>query len=420
MSNVNETQNAGQNPAGTSAAAVVSPVTGQGVPPQGGQPQQAPANGKRRKILTILALIFITIGVAYGAYYFLYAQFHEETDDAYVGGNLVYVSSIVSGTVVAIGADDNQPVKAGQPLVKLDHADSVVALADAEARLGETVRQIRQEFRAVDEAAAVVEQRKTDLAKANDDLSRRTPLAGTDSESGEDLAHARLAVSAAKDALNVAQKQLASSKTAVDGTTLRQHPTLLRARAAYLQAYLATQRNDVPAPIDGVVARRSVQVGQRIAPGTSLMAVVPLSGVWVDANVKEPQLYNIRIGQSATVAADIYGRHVEYHGKVIGISAGTGGAFSLLPPQNATGNWIKVVQRVPVRVALDQNEVKEHPLRVGMSTEVNIDTHDRSGSVLTALPLPDASLDTTVYDAVLKKANERADAIIAQAAGHDE
>ena len=409
-----------QNPA--SAAAV--PPTGQAAQGQGagGQPpqQQQPAtNGKRRKVLTIIALIFITIGVAYALYYFLYAQFHEETDDAYVGGNLVYVNSVVNGTVVAIGADDNTPVKAGAPLVRLDHSDSVVALADAEAHLGETVRQIRQQYRAVDEAEAVVEQRKTDLAKAADDLSRRTPLAGTDSESGEDLAHARQAVAAAKDALNVAQKQLASAKTAVDGTTLRQHPSLLRARAAYLNAWLATQRNDIPAPVDGVIARRSVQVGQHVTPGTSLMAVVPLSGVWVDANVKEPQLFNIRIGQNATVAADVYGRHVEYHGKVVGISAGTGGAFSLLPPQNATGNWIKVVQRVPVRIALDQDEVKNHPLRVGLSTAVNIDTHDRGGSVLSAIPLPDATLDTPVYDALLKKADEKADAIIAQAAGQD-
>jgi len=411
------TSNENQTPAG-GAAAMPAPGQPQN---QAAQPTQAPAqnSGKRRKILTIIALIFIAIGIGYGAYFYLYAQFHEETDDAYVGGNLVYVNSVVNGTVVAIGADDNQQVKAGQSLVRLDHSDSVVALADAEAHLGETVRQIRQQFRAVDEAQAVVEQRKTDLAKANDDLARRAPLAGTDSESGEDLAHARQAVAAAKDALNVSEKQLASAKTAVDGVTLRQHPSLLRARAAYLQAWLATQRNDVPSPIDGVVARRSVQVGQRVTPGTAMMAVVPLSGVWVDANVKEPQLFNIRIGQSATVSADVYGHHVEYHGKVVGISAGTGGAFSLLPPQNATGNWIKVVQRVPVRIALDPKEVSDHPLRVGMSTTVNINTHERDGSVLTALPLPGATLDTPVYDAMLKKADEKADTIIAQAAGQD-
>jgi membrane fusion protein (multidrug efflux system) len=383
-------------------------------------PAQAPANRGRAKALTIIALTFAAIAAAYGAYYLLYQRYHEETDDAYVGGNLVYVNSLVTGTVVGIGADDNQPVRAGQSLIRLDHADSVVGLADAEARLGETVRQIRQQFRAVDEASAVLEQRKSDLARVTDDLSRRTPLAGTDSESGEDLAHARAAVVTAKDAYAVAQKQLASARVAVDGTTLRQHPSLLRGRAAYLQAYLAAQRNDIPAPIDGFVARRSVQVGQRVAPGNALMAVVPLSGVWIDANVKEPQLRAIRVGQPATVSADVYGSHVEYHGKVAGIAAGTGGAFSLLPPQNATGNWIKVVQRVPVRIALDPTELKEHPLRVGLSTVVEIDTHNRDGSVLTALPLPDASLDTPVYDAFLKAANVKADAIIAREAGHDE
>jgi membrane fusion protein (multidrug efflux system) len=381
---------------------------------------QTPANRGRAKALTSIALTFAAIAAGYGAYYLLYQRYHEETDDAYVGGNLVYVNSLVTGTVVGIGADDNQPVKAGQSLIRLDHADSVVGLADAEARLGETVRQIRQQFRAVDEATAVLEQRKSDLARVTDDLSRRTPLAGTDSESGEDLAHARAAVVTAKDAYAVAQKQLASARVAVDGTTLRQHPSLLRARAAYLQAYLTAQRNDIPAPIDGFVARRSVQVGQRVAPGNALMAVVPLSGVWIDANVKEPQLRAIRVGQPATVSADVYGSHVEYHGKVAGIAAGTGGAFSLLPPQNATGNWIKVVQRVPVRIALDPAELKEHPLRVGLSTMVEIDTHNRDGSVLTALPLPDASLDTPVYDAFLKAANTKADAIIAREAGHDE
>jgi membrane fusion protein (multidrug efflux system) len=381
---------------------------------------QAAKSGGRMKLMSGIALVFAAIGISYGFYYNLYQRNYEETDDAYVGGNLVYVNSLVSGTVVGIGADDNQPVKAGQALIHLDHADSVVGLADAEAQLGETVRQIRQQFRAVDEAAAVVEQRKSDLNRVTDDLSRRTPLVGTDSESGEDLAHAHAAVVTAKDAYTVAQTQLASARVAVDGTTLRQHPSLLRVRAAYLQAYLASQRNDIPAPIDGFVARRSVQVGQHVTPGNALMAVVPLAGVWIDANVKEPQLRAIRVGQPAIVSTDVYGSHVEYHGKVAGIAAGTGGAFSLLPPQNATGNWIKVVQRVPVRIALDPAELKEHPLRVGLSTTVNIDTHNRDGSVLTALPLPDASLDTPVYDTLLKVANSKADAIIAREAGHDE
>jgi membrane fusion protein (multidrug efflux system) len=394
-------------------------MTNPSQPPQALPPQTEKSKG-RAKLLGAIALTFAAAAIGYGFYYMLYQRYHEETDDAYVGGNLVYINSLVSGTVTSIAADDNQPVKAGQPLIKLDHADSDVSLADAEARLGETVRQIRQQFRAVDEAVAVVDQRKSDLARVNDDLTRRTPLAGTDSESGEDLAHARAAVVTAKDALTVAQKQLASAHVAIDGTTLRQHPSLLRVRAAFLQAYLATQRNDIPAPIDGFVARRSVQVGQRVAPGNALMAVVPLSGVWVDANVKEPQLRTIRIGQPAIVSADVYGGHVEYHGKVAGIAAGTGGAFSLLPPQNATGNWIKVVQRIPVRIALDPAELKEHPLRIGLSTLVNIDTHNRDGSVMTALQLNDASLGTPVYDDMLKAANIKADAIIAREAGNDQ
>jgi len=380
---------------------------------------QAPKNGRTKKLL-IAAAVFAALGIGYTLYYTGYAQYHEETDDAYVGANLVYVNAQVTGTVVGLGADDNQPVKAGQPLIRLDHADAAVALADAEGRLGETVRQIRQQFRNVDENAAVVAQRKTDLNRAQDDLNRRKQLAGSEALSAEDLAHANEAVTAARDALTVAEKQFAAARVPVDNTTLCHQPSVLRARAAYVQAYLAEQRNDIVAPVDGLVARRTVQVGQRVAPGASLLAVVPLKGAWVDANFKEPQLRNIRIGQPATVSVDMYGSHVEYQGKVASISAGSGGAFSLLPPQNATGNWIKVVQRVPVRIALDPDALKAHPLRVGLSTVVDIDTHGRDGQVDTALPLPNAPLNTTVFDAQLKAAEAQADAIIAREAGHDE
>ncbi|MBV8660416.1 MAG: HlyD family efflux transporter periplasmic adaptor subunit [Burkholderiales bacterium] len=381
-------------------------------------PPAAP-NGRAKKLI-IAAAVFGALALGYGLYYTTYGQYHEETDDAYVGANLVYVNAQVSGTVVGLGADDNQPVKAGEPLIRLDHADATVALADAEGRLGEIVRQIRQQFRSVDESSAVVAQRKTDLARAQDDLARRKQLAGSEALSAEDLAHANEAVAAARDALTVAEKQLAATRVPIDGTTLRHQPSVLRARAAYVQAYLAAQRNDIVAPVDGFVARRTVQVGQRVSPGASLLAVVPLKGAWVDANFKEPQLRNLRIGQPATVSADLYGGHVEYHGKVASISAGSGGAFSLLPPQNATGNWIKVVQRVPVRIALDPEELKAHPLRAGLSTVVVVDTHNRDGQVDTALPLPNAALNTTVFDEQLKVAEARADAIIAQQAGHDE
>jgi len=384
-------------------------------------PTQTPAaNGSRFKKLGIAAAVFVAIGLAYGIYYAVYGQYHEETDDAYIGANLVYVNAQVEGTVTALGADDNQPVKTGQTLVRLDGADAAVALADAEGRLGETVRQIRQQFRAVAEADAVLAQRKTDLLRAQNDLNRRVQLAGSDALSAEDLVHAKETVAAAQDAVTLAVTQLASARVPTEGTTLRQQPSVLRARAAYVQAYLAAQRNDIPAPVDGFIARRSVQVGQRVVPGNALLAVVPLQGVWVDANFKEPQLRNLRIGQAARVSTDIYGSHVEYHGKVASISAGSGGAFSLLPPQNATGNWIKVVQRIPVRIALDPAELQAHPLRAGLSSDVEIDTHQRDGKVDTALVLPNAALATTVFDNLLQTAQTRADAVIAREAGSDQ
>jgi membrane fusion protein (multidrug efflux system) len=379
-------------------------------------PDKAP-NGNRKKALITITTVFALAGLGYTAYYKTYAQYHQSTDDAYVGGNQVYVNSQVSGTVIGIDADDNQPVKAGSTLVRLDGTDSAVTLADAEARLAETVRGIRQQYNGVDEASAVVAQRQTDLNRAKDDLARRAPLAGSDALSSEDAAHALDAVSSARAALTVAQKQMESAQTAVAGSTLRSNPTLLRARTAYVQAWLANRRNTIVAPIDGVVARRTVQVGQRVTPENALLAVVPLTNLWVDANYKEAQLSNIRIGQPATIEADVYGSHVEYHGKVAGIAAGTGGAFSLLPPQNATGNWIKVVQRIPVRIALDPQELTASPLRIGLSTTVIIDTHDRGGSVLSTLPTSATPMATTVFAEQLQAANTQADSIIAKAAG---
>ena len=378
---------------------------------------EAPKKGTRAKALTIAGGTFALAAIAWAAWQFGYAQYHESTDDAYVQANLVYVNSQVGGTVTALGADDNQPVKAGQVLVSLDHSDAAVALADAGAQLGLAVRQVREQQGAVDEGQAVVAQRRTDLQRAQDDLARRSQLAGTDSIAAEDLQHARQAVAAAQDALAVAEKTLARTRTPIAGVSLKQNPSVLRARAAYVQASLATQRNDVVAPMDGVVARRSVQVGQRVAPGAALLAVVPLQGAWIDANFKEPQLRHIQVGQPVTVSTDLYGGHVEYHGVVASIAAGSGGAFSLLPPQNATGNWIKVVQRVPVRIALDAKELAAHPLRVGLSTDVTVDTHQRSDDTRPAMALPGANFTTPVFDAQLKTAEARADALIAQEAG---
>jgi membrane fusion protein (multidrug efflux system) len=371
----------------------------------------------RKKALLIAGTTFGLAAVAYAAWVLCIAQYRESTDDAYVQANLVYVNAQVGGTVTSLGADDNQPVRAGQTLVTLDHADATVALADAGAQLGLAVRQVREQQGAVDEGQAVVAQRRTDLTRASDDLARRLQLAGTDSIATEDLQHAKQAVTAAQDALTVAEKTLVKTRAPIAGITLRQNPSVLRARAAYVQAALATQRNDVQAPMDGVVARRSVQVGQHVAPGAALLAVVPLQGAWIDANFKEPQLRHIQVGQPATIATDLYGGHVEYHGIVASIAAGSGGAFSLLPPQNATGNWIKVVQRVPVRIALDPKELAAHPLRVGLSTDVTIDTHQRSDQDKPAMALPGANFSTPVFDAQLKTAETNADALVTQEAG---
>ena len=379
-------------------------------------PQPA-AKGSRAKALLIAGGIFGLAAIAWAVWELGYAQYRESTDDAYVQANLVYVNAQVGGTVTSLGADDNQPVKAGQTLVTLDHSDAAVALADADAQLALAVRQVREQQSAVDEGQAVVAQRRTDLQRASDDLARRTQLAGTDSIAPEDLQHAKQSVASAQDALTVAEKTLAKTRAPVAGITLRQNPSVLRARAAYVQAALATQRNDVQAPMDGVVARRSVQVGQRVAPGAALLAVVPLQGAWIDANFKEPQLRHIQVGQPVTVATDLYGGHVQYHGVVASIAAGSGGAFSLLPPQNATGNWIKVVQRVPVRIALDPKELAAHPLRVGLSTDVTVDTHDRDDQGKAAMALPGANFTTPVFDAQLKTAETHADALIAQEAG---
>ena len=379
---------------------------------------EQPTNKRSRaRALLIAGGTFALAAISYAVWVLGYAQYRESTDDAYVQANLVYVNAQVGGTVTALGADDNQPVKAGQTLVSLDHSDAAVALADAGAQLGLAVRQVREQQGAVDEGQAVVAQRRTDLQRATEDLARRAQLAGTDSIAAEDLQHAKQTVAAAQDVLTVSEKTLAKTRVPIAGVALRQNPSVLRARAAYVQASLATQRNDVQAPMDGVVARRSVQVGQRVAPGTALLAVVPLQGAWIDANFKEPQLRHIQVGQAATVSTDLYGGHVEYHGVVASIAAGSGGAFSLLPPQNATGNWIKVVQRVPVRIALDPKELAAHPLRVGLSTDVTVDTRQRSDEQKPAMALPGANFTTPVFDAQLKTAEARADALIAQEAG---
>ncbi len=367
-----------------------------------------PGNGKRRLLMTLLVVVIIVAAIAYGLYYFLVARFHEATDDAYVNGNVVQITPQVTGTVIAVNADDTQNVKVGDPVVVLDGADARVALEQAEANLAQMVRQVRGLFVNNDQYRAQIAERQADLSRAQDDLRRRLTVAQTGAVSQEEISHARDAVKAAQAALDGAQQQLASNRALTSNTSISTHPNVLAAAAKVRDAYLNNARNTLPAPVTGYVAKRSVQVGQRVSPGTPLMAIVPLNSLWVDANFKEVQLKHMRIGQPVTLTADVYGSSVVYHGTVVGFSAGTGSAFSLLPAQNATGNWIKVVQRLPVRVALDPKELQDHPLRIGLSMQVDVDIKNEGGSQL-------GNAQNTVYQTdVFKKYGDQADAEIAR------
>jgi membrane fusion protein (multidrug efflux system) len=376
-------------------------------------PQQPAAsasanNSKRKVMMTLLVIVILIAAVAYGLYYFLVARFHESTDDAYVNGNVVQITPQVTGTVIAVNADDTQTVKAGDPVVVLDPADARVALQQSEANLGQVVRQVRGLFADDNQYQAQVEVREADLSRAQDDLRRRMTIAQTGAVSQEEISHARDAVRSAQAALDAAKQQLASNRALTANTTIADHPNVEAAAAKVRDAYLANARNTLPAPVTGYVAKRSVQVGQRVSPGNPLMAIVPLNGVWVDANFKEVQLKHMRIGQPVELTADVYGSSVVFHGKVVGFSAGTGSAFSLLPAQNATGNWIKVVQRLPVRIELDPQELEKHPLRIGLSMDVDVSIKQENGGQLA--DVPNTVYQTNVFD----KYGDQADAEIAR------
>lgn len=373
------------------------------------------SNGKRRQRLIAVSVLLALLLIAYGVWWAIYARHFEDTDDAYVAGNVVQVTPQVSGTVVAIHADDTELVEAGKPLVDLDHSDAKVALDQAEAQLAQTVREVRTLFVNNGALNAAVTQRVADVAKARDDLARRQELSGTGAVAKEDLEHARTALIAAESALQAARDQLTSNQALTDGTTVAQHPNVQRAAAQVQAAYLALSRNTLLAPITGYIAKRSVQVGQRVAPGTPLLSVVPLNALWVDANFKEVQVAKMRIGQPVELYSDVYGSSIKYHGKVAGLSAGTGAAFALLPTQNASGNWIKVVQRIPVRITLDPKDLEAHPLRVGLSMQVEVDVAKSEGTSLTSTVAPreQPAYQTAVFEDAGSQAAARVAQIIA-------
>ena len=396
-------------------------ATGNGAPksepPRSDTAKVDVAEGSSRKSrrwlwLSIVVGAFVVIGTAYGLYWGTVLRYRQSTDDAYVNGNIVQITPQISGTVVSIGADDTQFVKAGQPLVRLDEADAKVALDQAEAQLAKTVREVRNLFATSAQLRAAVELRRSDLAMAQKDLARRERLGNSGAISSEELQHARDSVRSAEAALMSAQEQLAGNQARVDGTTLESHPDVRNAAAAVRNAYLTYSRTVLPAPVSGFVARRAVQLGQRVGPGAPLMSVVPLDQVWVDANFKEPQLADMRVGQPVTVTADLYGGSLRYHGRIAGFGAGTGSAFALLPAQNATGNWIKIVQRVPVRIALDAHEMAEHPLQIGLSMKVEVSIRDRGGQRLAQLAHEAPAYSTDVFHSVDVAADARVQEII--------
>jgi membrane fusion protein (multidrug efflux system) len=355
-------------------------------------------NGKRRFWFIILGAVILVAAVVYGIYWLTYARYIESTDDAYVGGNVVTVTSKENATVLALHADNTQTVKQGQLLVEMDPAVATVNLQASQANLARVVRTVRAQFSRSDASGAELNQARVNLAQARGDYSRRQKAFDTQSVSGEELAHARDAVAAAEAAVNTAEGGLRQVKATIEGADIAHNPDVLAAEAQLRASAIVFGHMRLIAPLDGVIAQRTVQAGQQVSAGTPLMAVVPLSNVWIDANFKEVQLARMRVGQPVDVKTDIYGGSVTYHGHIEGLGAGSGSAFALLPPQNASGNWIKIVQRVPVRIALDAKELQAHPLRVGLSVTVDAEVRDQSGALITTSVGPGTTRANTGED----------------------
>lgn len=360
---------------------------------------------KRKTLLLGLLVLVLVLGAGVWAWHELYGRWSESTDDAYVSGNVVEITPLVTGTVTSIGADDGDLVQAGQVLIQFDPSDAEVGLQSAEAKLARAVRQVRGLYSNVDGQKAQVASRKAELQKAQENYNRRKTLAAGGAISQEELSHARDDLASAQSALSNAQQQLNTTTALVDDTVVSSHPEVQAAAADLRQAYLDNARTTLVAPVTGYVAKRTVQLGQRLQPGTATMAVIPLDQLWIDANFKETQLRNMRIGQPVDIVADLYGSDVKYSGTIDSLGAGTGSAFALLPAQNATGNWIKIVQRVPVRIHINAEQLAQHPLRIGLSTQVDVDLHDQSGPVLAQQPPQKASFATQVYDRQLVEAD---------------
>ncbi|WP_304165135.1 multidrug efflux MFS transporter periplasmic adaptor subunit EmrA [Lonsdalea britannica] len=371
----------------------------------------------RKRILTLLTLLFLFLGCLWLAYWFLVLRHHQETDDAYVAGNQIQIMSQVAGSVTSVNVDSTDFVRKGDVLVELDPTDAQQTYERAQTSLANSVRQVHQLIINSRQYQANIALQQTALNQAVSDLNRRETLGKVNAIGREDVQHARDAVASAQASLDVAKQQFAANQALILNTPLEKQPAIQQSAADLRDAWLALQRTHIVSPVDGYVSRRSVQVGARIASTSALMVVVPAKGLWVDANFKETQLANMRIGQPATLVSDLYGDDVVYKGKVVGLDMGTGSAFSLLPAQNATGNWIKVVQRLPVRVELDPQELADHPLRIGLSMLVNVDTANADGKVLSDIPRSEPAYQSDALELDMAPVNQTIDEIIRANAG---
>jgi membrane fusion protein (multidrug efflux system) len=359
---------------------------------------------KRKLAIIILGSIFLILGLIWLIDWFIWGRFEVYTDDAYVNGNIVQLMPQVPGTVVAINTDVPYLVLEGQPMIKLDPTDMEIALDHAKSALALTVREVRQSFERAREAQASMMLRNADLMKAKLDLKRRIGLVREKAISREELHHYQTAVNVAQAQYSYSLHHLQSALSVIENAHLYTHPSVERAKATLRKAYLNVVRTIIYAPVTGYVAKRSVQVGQQVNVDTPMLAIVPFNEVWVEANYKESQLSPLRMGQPVTLYADAY-ENVTYHGKIIGLTPGTGAAFSLLPPQNATGNWIKIVQRLAVRVALDQNELKKYPLQIGLSMRVTTNIYGKNDRRLAGTEKQIPVYKTTIFTQQLAKAN---------------
>ena len=383
--------------------------------------QQNPEPAKEAKrsgpLPTILLVCVLAGIVAFAIYYFVAGRGEVETNDAYVNGNLVRLTPQVSGTVIGLNTDETQFVQRGQVLVELDPRDADVALAQAKASLGQTVRDVAQLFAQEARDVAAVNAQQTLFTQASQDLERDRSVFAVHGVSDETLKHDEHAVRSVRASLEEAQATLASTRAQIVGADPETHPRVLQAEAILRTAWLAAARTRVVAPMSGYVVRRAVQLGQQVTPATEMLAIVPVDSVWIDANFKENQLRNLRIGQPVRVSADMYGSHVEYHGRVLGLNAGTGSALAVLPAQNASGNWIKIVQRLPVRIGLEPDELAQHPLFLGLSTTVQVNVHDQTGAALSKKSAWKAAMNTDAYAGQLSGADAEISAIVANNLG---